>query len=41
MNLAVDYFPFIDKDDIKVLRAIEQGMKNHEWVPVTLVEKLS
>lgn len=41
MNLSLDYFPFMTKEDILVLKAIENGMKNHEWVPLQLVEKLA
>lgn len=41
MNLEIDYFQFITKEDLKVLKSIEMGMKNHEWVPSTLIEKLS
>lgn len=41
MNLEIDYFQFITKEDLKVLKAIEMGMKNHEWVPAVLIEKLS
>jgi len=33
--------PFITKDELRVLTAIEMGMKNHEIVPVELIERIS
>lgn len=41
MNLDLSYFDFIRKEEIKVLVAIELGMRNHEWVPTKLIEKIA
>ena len=41
MNLDLSYFDFIKREELKVLKAIELGMRNHEWVPPRLIEKLS
>ena len=41
MNLDLSYFDFIKRDELQVLKAIELGMRNHEWVPPKLIEKLS
>ena len=41
MKLDIDYLQYITKDEIKIMVAIENGMRNHEWVPITLIEKLS
>jgi RIO kinase 2 len=41
MKLDIDYLQYITKDEILIMIAIEKGMSNHEWVPVTLIEKLS
>lgn len=35
------YLMFISSDEIRVLVAVELGMKNHEWVPMHLIEKIS
>lgn len=32
---------FVTKEHNKVLSAIEMGMRNHEWVPITLIERFS
>lgn len=37
----MSYFDFIQKDEIRVLTAIEMGMKNHEWVNQKLIEKIA
>jgi RIO kinase 2 len=31
----------LTKDELRVLVAVEMGMKNHEYVPVSLIEKIS
>lgn len=41
MNLDLDYFNFIKKEEIRVLTAVEMGMKNHEYVPEKLIEKIA
>lgn len=41
MKLDIDYLQYITKDEIRILTAIEMGMRNHEWVPTTLIEKIS
>lgn len=34
MNLDLGYYDFVTGDDSKVLKAIELGMRNHQFVPV-------
>jgi RIO kinase 2 len=29
------------KPEHRILMAIEMGMRNHEWVPMTLIERIS
>merc|ERR1740139_150364 len=41
MRLDIEYLQYISKDEIRMLTAIEMGMRDHEWVPTTLIEKLS
>ena len=41
MNLDISYFEFLQKNEIRVLTAIEMGMRNHDWVPAKLIEKLA
>ncbi len=41
MKLDTNYMAFISKDEVRVLTAIEMGMKNHEYVPMDLVERIS
>jgi RIO kinase 2 len=41
MKLDTNYLNFISKDEVRVLTAIEMGMKNHEYVPMELVERIS
>lgn len=41
MNLDLSYFDFIKKDELRVLTAIEMGMRNHEWVPEKLISKIA
>jgi len=32
---------YLTKDELRVLVAVEMGMKNHEYVPAALIEKIS
>lgn len=41
MNLDLGYYDFVNSEDLKVLKSIELGMRNHEYVPLQLIEKLS
>lgn len=41
MKLDTNYLNFISKDEVWVLTAIEMGMKNHEYVPMDLIERIS
>jgi len=41
MKLDPDLINYLTKDHFRVLTAIEMGMKNHEFVPVPLIESLS
>ncbi|CAD8213063.1 unnamed protein product [Paramecium octaurelia] len=41
MRLDTSYLAYLTKDELRVLVAVEMGMKNHEFVPVQLIEKIS
>ncbi|KAG0655724.1 Serine kinase [Maudiozyma exigua] len=41
MKLDISYMRYMTADDFKVLQAVEQGSKNHEVVPTTLIHQLS
>lgn len=41
MKLDPDLINYLTKDHFRVLTAIEMGMKNHEFVPVPLIESLA
>ncbi|CAD8101431.1 unnamed protein product [Paramecium primaurelia] len=41
MRLDTSYLAYLTKDELRVLVAVEMGMKNHEFVPVSLIEKIS
>lgn len=41
MKLDPDLIKYLTKDHFRVLTAIEMGMKNHEFVPVPLIESLA
>jgi RIO kinase 2 len=41
MRLDVRNIRFMDKDDFRVLVAIEMGMRNHEFVPTSLIASVS
>lgn len=41
MNVDLSYFDFIKKEELKVLTAIEVGMRNHEFVPLKTVERIA
>ncbi|CAG9313668.1 unnamed protein product [Blepharisma stoltei] len=41
MKLDATILRYITKDEIRVLTAIEMGMKNHEVVPVQLIESIA
>lgn len=41
MKLDPDLIHYLEKDHFRVLIAIEMGMKNHEFVPVPLIETLA
>ena len=41
MKLDPDLIHYLTKDHFRVLTAIEMGMKNHEFVPVPLIESLA
>ncbi len=40
MRLDANQFRFMTKDEFRVLTAVEMGMKNHELVPVPLIESI-
>jgi hypothetical protein len=40
MRLDANHLRFMSKDEFRVLTAIEMGMKNHELVPVPLIESI-
>lgn len=41
MKLDVSVLKFLEKDDFRVLTAIEMGMKNHDIVPTDLILKIA
>jgi RIO kinase 2 len=41
MKLDAEVFRYLTKDDLRVLVAIEMGMRNHEFVPGTLAESIA
>lgn len=40
MKLDITVFRYITKDEFRVLTAVEMGMRNHEIVPVPLIESI-
>lgn len=41
MKLDINYFNVMPREEFRVLTAVELGMKNHEWVPPRLIEKIA
>ena len=41
VNLDAKGLRYMSTDEMRVLTAVEQGMKNHEYVPASLVEALA
>jgi RIO kinase 2 len=41
MKLTVDVLRYLSKDDFRVLTAVEMGMRNHEIVPVELIDRIA
>ncbi|KAL9255633.1 Serine/threonine-protein kinase rio2-like protein [Drosera capensis] len=41
MKLNVDVLRYLSSDDFRVLTAVEMGMRNHEIVPVELVDRIA
>jgi RIO kinase 2 len=41
MRLDVTCMRYLSKDDYRVLTAVEQGMRNHELVPVELISSIA
>ena len=41
MKLDVNCMRYLSKDDYRVLQAVEQGMRNHELVPVGLITSIA
>lgn len=41
MRLDLSAFRYLSSDDFRVLTAIEMGMRNHEIVPVSLIESIA
>lgn len=41
MRLDTSVLRYLTRDDFRVLTAIEMGLKNHEYVPVQLIETIS
>ena len=41
MHLDLENFDFLTKDDLRVLTAVEMGSRNHELVPVNLIESIA
>ncbi|KAE9416553.1 hypothetical protein Angca_007505, partial [Angiostrongylus cantonensis] len=40
-RMDIEKFRYLQKDDFRVLIAIEMGMKNHEIVPLPLVSAIA
>ncbi|OMO80662.1 RIO kinase [Corchorus olitorius] len=41
MKLDVDVLRYLSKDDFRVLTAVEMGMRNHEIVPLELIDRIA
>jgi RIO kinase 2 len=41
MKLDADLIHYLTKEHFRVLTAVEMGMKNHEFVPLPLIESLA
>ncbi|XP_023758654.1 serine/threonine-protein kinase rio2 [Lactuca sativa] len=41
MKLDVNVLRYLSKDDFRVLTAVEMGMRNHEIVPVELIDRIA
>jgi len=41
MKLDVNYLAYISREELRVLVAVEMGMRNHEYVPLHLIERIS
>ncbi|GAB2217937.1 hypothetical protein Droror1_Dr00001151 [Drosera rotundifolia] len=41
MKLNVDVLRYLSSDDFRVLTAVEMGMRNHEIVPVELIDRIA
>ena len=41
MRFDLTALKYLTKDDFRVLTAIEMGMRNHEIVPVDLIQSIS
>jgi RIO kinase 2 len=41
MKLDPDLLHYLSKEHFRILTAIEMGMKNHEYVPVPLIESIA
>ena len=41
MRFDLSALKYLGKDDFRVLTAIEMGMRNHEIVPVDLIQSIS
>ena len=41
MKLDVSALRYLQPDDLRVLTAVEMGMKNHELVPIPLITNIS
>ena len=41
MKLDVSNLRFLDEEEFRVLTAVEMGMRNHEIVPTTLVDRIA
>ncbi len=40
MRLDASGFRYLTKEDVRLLTAVEMGLKNHEYVPEQLVESI-
>ena len=41
VKLDLQYLRYMSKDEFRVLTAVEMGMRNHEVVPTSLIDRIA
>jgi RIO kinase 2 len=41
MRLDLSYFAYLEKHEVRLLTAVELGMRNHEWVPAIVIQQIA